>query len=50
MTEYYSNCISVIIADNGKGIRLPLEAITKPFITGKSEGGMGMGLNIVSEI
>lgn len=48
--DYYPDTISIIIADNGKGIRLPKEAITKPFITGKEEGGMGMGLNIVAEI
>ena len=41
--------ISVIFADNGPGLTLPPEEITKPFVSAKPDG-MGLGLHIVDEI
>lgn len=41
--------LSIIIADNGPGFALPVEEITKPFVSAKPDG-MGLGLHIVSEI
>jgi signal transduction histidine kinase len=43
------NYINIIIADNGTGFLLPTEEITEPFVSAKN-GGMGLGLHIVSEI
>ena len=43
------NHISVIIADNGPGLTLPPEEVTKPFVSAKPDG-MGLGLHIVDEI
>lgn len=40
---------TVIIADNGPGIKLPTEKITEPFVSGKP-GGTGLGLHITKEI
>ena len=41
--------ISIIFADNGPGLTLPPEEITKPFVSAKPDG-MGLGLHIVDEI
>ena len=41
--------ISTIIADNGPGLTLPPEEITKPFVSAKPDG-MGLGLHIVDEV
>lgn len=41
--------LSIIIADNGSGFALPVEEITKPFVSAKPDG-MGLGLHIVSEV
>ncbi len=41
--------VSVIIADNGPGLTLPPEEVTKPFVSAKPDG-MGLGLHIVDEI
>ena len=49
VTEYIKGFISLIIADNGPGFRLPVEQIVKPFISDKGDG-IGLGLHIVSEI
>ncbi len=43
------NYLSIIIADNGNGFALPVDEITKPFVSAKPDG-MGLGLHIVSEI
>lgn len=39
----------ILIADNGPGFSLPVEEITKPFVSGKPDG-MGLGLHIANEI
>ncbi len=41
--------VSVIIADNGPGLTLPPEEVTRPFVSAKPDG-MGLGLHIVDEI
>ncbi len=41
--------LNLIIADNGTGFLIPTDDITEPFVSAKP-GGMGLGLNIASEI
>lgn len=41
--------LSIVIADNGCGFALPVDEITKPFVSAKPDG-MGLGLHIVSEV
>jgi anti-sigma regulatory factor (Ser/Thr protein kinase) len=41
--------LNLIIADNGTGFLIPTDNITEPFVSAKP-GGMGLGLNIASEI
>ena len=49
VTEYKTNYVSIVIADNGNGFTIdPADAI-KPFVTQKN-GGIGLGLNIVNEV
>ena len=43
------NCLSLIIADNGKGFTLPTDEIIKPFISDRP-GGMGLGLHLAKEV
>ena len=45
----YDDEIGVLIADNGKGFRIPPEDAVKPFISLKV-GGTGLGLHIVNEM
>ncbi len=41
--------VSIIIADNGPGFSMPVEELTKPFVSNKP-GGMGIGLHLTNEI
>ncbi|MCP4129571.1 MAG: hypothetical protein GY754_01020 [bacterium] len=52
IVKYHEGYISLIIADNGKGFTLSVEAMIKPLVSGRREGerGMGLGLHIVSEV
>ena len=49
ITDSIDGYISITIADNGPGLTLPPEEITKPFASAKPDG-MGLGLHIVDEI
>ncbi|HDD45091.1 MAG TPA: hypothetical protein ENG63_09585 [Candidatus Desulfofervidus auxilii] len=49
ISEIIEDYISIVIADNGPGLTLPPEEITKPFVSAKPDG-MGLGLHIVDEI
>jgi signal transduction histidine kinase len=49
ITDEISGYSSIVIADNGSDFTLPIEEITKPFVTGKPEG-LGLGLHIVKEL
>ena len=49
ITDSIDGYISIIIADNGPGLTLPPEEITKPFVSAKPDG-MGLGLHIADEI
>jgi len=49
ISDYIDGYFSIIIADNGPGLTLPPEEITKPFVSAKPDG-MGLGLHIVDEI
>ncbi len=49
ITDSIEGYTSIIIADNGPGLTLPPEKITKPFVSAKPDG-MGLGLHIVDEI
>ena len=49
ITDSIDGYFSIIIADNGPGLTLPPEEITKPFVSAKPDG-MGLGLHIVDEI
>ncbi|WP_273322055.1 ATP-binding protein [Vallitalea guaymasensis] len=41
---------SIIIADNGKGFTIPPDMATRPFITDKPGGSMGLGLHLAKEL
>ncbi|RLD14001.1 MAG: hypothetical protein DRI28_04660 [Caldiserica bacterium] len=49
ISETIEDHISIIIADNGPGLTLPPEEMTRPFVSAKPDG-MGLGLHIVDEI
>lgn len=49
ITRQIPGCLSIIIADNGKGFTISPEMAVKPFITDKP-GGMGLGLHLASEL
>lgn len=40
--------ISLVVADNGPGFSLPVDQITRPFVSAKPDG-MGLGLHIAQE-
>ena len=49
ISEELPGFISIVIADNGPGFALPIEEITKPFVSAKPDG-MGLGLHIANEV
>ncbi len=49
VTNEIPNFTSIIVADNGPGFALPIEELTKPFVTAKP-GGMGIGLHLTMQI
>lgn len=45
-----NGCVYIIIGDNGPGFNIPFEDAIRPFVSGKIDGGMGMGLSLANDI
>lgn len=45
-----NDIVYIVVADNGPGFNIPIEDAIRPFVSGKIEGGMGMGLSLIHDI
>lgn len=48
-TDSIPGFASIVVADSGPGFNMPADIAVEPFISGKPDGGMGLGLHIVNQ-